>query len=537
MPHPNHHIDKEARRASDLRVAQIAQEIIPILSLEGQAFASLPFGRDGRQLFPLHSIHVRDWIVNFYLHENGRAPHEHTVRTVIRNLEAIAHAGRKDILPVYHRIGAFGHRTGPILTDPSVIVLDLANDDGEVILITPHYSEVTFGGPYCFTRGNHMMPQATPTPDPAPEALSKLRQLLNPATTKDWHRFLIWTLAALRGAAACPILTIQGEPGSGKTTAAHMLKRLIDPSQTPFADPNASERQLTNHAHRHWVFALDAVDRIRPRLARFLNSLASGMGIQVREPYDRHEPTSIHLQRPIVLTVNQPLASTGDPLGAKALPVTLAPLTPETRRPETELWKEFQELLPSLLALLCTALSTALRNFPKTKLTRHPNHADAALWATCAAEALGLTPEEILAALDPDPPPDDDPGLTAAVEQHMDGRQSWTGTATQLMNQLSADVLPPTPKDLSLKLRRRAAHYAKSGLTIAFRRTGTARSITITKQFHANSAKVRHRTCSRRQRHQSVQTKAPRRHRPAQIGPAIVQWRKREFPARVCLRV
>ena len=217
MPHPNHHIDKEARRASDLRVAQIAQEIIPILSLEGQAFASLPFGRDGRQLFPLHSIHVRDWIVNFYLHENGRAPHEQTVRTVIRNLEAIAHAGRKDILPVYHRIGAFGHRTGPILTDPSVIVLDLANDDGEVILITPHYSEVTFGGPYCFTRGTHMMPQATPTPEPAPDTLDRFRQLLNPATTKDWHRFLIWTLAALRGAAACPILTIQGEPWTEPT--------------------------------------------------------------------------------------------------------------------------------------------------------------------------------------------------------------------------------------------------------------------------------------------------------------------------------
>ena len=180
--------------------------------------------------------------------------------------------------------------------------------------------------------------------------------------------------------------------------------------------------------------------------------------MHLKQPYDPHDPVALHIERPVLLTVqpeSDPLDSGS--LRTRTLKAALAPLTPQRNLPLMDLWSEFETLLPDLLAVLCTALSTALRSLPNVKRPQIPRLADAALWAIAAAPALGLTEHDILAALDPSQPP-----LVDAVKSFMDGHDGdWDGTATELADALNTEL---SPRGLSQHLRRQVAGLAVIGL-------------------------------------------------------------------------
>ena len=331
------------------------------------------------------------------------------------------------------------------------------------------------------------------SPDPAhtQQILARFRTLLNPATTRDFHRMLIWLLAAARGSGPAPILALQGPAASGKSTATHFLRQLLDPSQGPHADHTARNRDLFEHALRNWIVAFESVRRLSPRVADFINSLAGGVTAHVRQPHDPHDPAAIFLQRPIIMNLQpakpseskdkDPLAAHGDSLPARTLRANLAPLSKEQRLGTDQLSDEFKELQPELLALLCTAVSVALKNLADVNPAYLPPLADAALWAIAAAPALGLTEEEILDAFEMEPDPDEPPNLAQQVEDFMQDKEAWTGTATDLLNALPGGIGPKTPKLLSDQLRRSIDELAALGLTIDFKRTKCERTITITR--------------------------------------------------------
>jgi hypothetical protein len=105
----------------------------------------------------------------------------------------------------------------------------------------------------------------------------------------------------------------------------------------PYADPYSSSRSLTSHARRNWLFIFDNILRLTARQAQFVNSLATGVSVQLKQPRDAHQPVDLQIQRPIILTVQSPrtrkgedpLAAAGPGLPERALRVNLAPVTPE----------------------------------------------------------------------------------------------------------------------------------------------------------------------------------------------------------------
>ena len=341
-------------------------------------------------------------------------------------------------------------------------------------------------GPLPPGRASPSKPPSPPAPSPPPKCppnsqtappsdspLDTLRGTLNLGAPNgpDWLRCLAWLLAALRTNGPFPILILRGPSGSGKSTAARILRALIDPSAAPFTPLPGSARQLLALARLNWVLAFDHVSTLSPQIADTLCRLTSGVGVAHCEP-GQPEPLQLFLKRPILLTVTDRWTPPPD-IAARALIVTLPPLTEDTRRPDHEIASTILEAFPKILGALCTAVSQALACPPQSTASS-TRHASALAWAQAAAPALNCTPREMTVAFNAPPPPDP---FVDAVRKLLDRTPRWSGAATELLKLLP---LCQNPQVLSKKLNQSILPLADAGIDVQFRRLpGGARVIDL----------------------------------------------------------
>jgi hypothetical protein len=177
--------------------------------------------------------------------------------------------------------------------------------------------------------------------------------------------------------------------------------------------------------------------------------------------------------------------------------LTSAPIPDERRRPEADLWADFEAARPRILGALLNAFAVDLSRLPQTHLPALPRMADFALWATACEEGLWLAgtfwsaySSNVANAagkiIDGDL-------VAASVMALMVTQPVWTGTATDLLRAVrrvaSEDVVesicwPDSPMALAGRLRRAVTVLRKIGIDISFERDGgreRARMIHITR--------------------------------------------------------
>ncbi len=176
-------------------------------------------------------------------------------------------------------------------------------------------------------------------------------------------------------------------------------------------------------------------------------------------------------------------------LAARALTIELPPIQPQHRRTEADLWSDFEQARPGLLGALCTALSVALRGAPPgappgpgaTRVQTLPFFADAAAWAVAAAPGIGVSQDEMLAALAPAPPKPADP-VASALCDFLRDRSGWAGPATELLALLPpacGAAWPRTPKGLSQHLTKLAPSLEAAGVRIELSHSHGRRRIRV----------------------------------------------------------
>ena len=195
--------------------------------------------------------------------------------------------------------------------------------------------------------------------------------------------------------------------------------------------------------------------------------------------------------RPVILNGIEDIVTRPD-LADRAIFLTLEPILEERRRPEAELWEEFNAERPRILGVLLDAVVMGLRMLPQTRLERPPRMADFALWATACETALwpagtfwsaycGNRDEAVEAVIEADP-------VASAVRAIMTTRTVWTGTASDLLGALAEVVgeriansktWPDNARALSGRLRRAATFLRKIGIMIEYTKEGRARTRTI----------------------------------------------------------
>jgi hypothetical protein len=359
------------------------------------------------------------------------------------------------------------------------IYIDLCNDAWEAVEISGSGWGVVQDPPVRFRRSKAMQPLPHPVPG---MPISRLRNLINVGDDRNWILLLSWLVAACRPQGPYPILILQGEQGSAKSTTARLLRKIIDPVTAPLRTPPREERDLLIAANNSWVVAYDNISDIPQWLSDALCRLATGGGFSTRELYTDTDEVILDLTRPVILNGIDHLAERPD-LADRSIFLNLPRIDETARRQEAELHAAYELERPYILGALFTAVSVAVARLPDVELPQKPRMADFALWAAAAAPALGFDSDEFVNAyagnradavqetLDSDP-------VSAAIVVLINEKQSdgeWGGTARDLLADLEKCVddrvkksaaWPKTPRGISGRLRRLVTFLREFGIEV-----------------------------------------------------------------------
>jgi hypothetical protein len=387
----------------------------------GTAFADLLINGQ-RQTWPIRSKRFRAWLRRRYYQETGSALSAAAIKSTLDLLEARAQFDAPE-RAIHVRVAE----------QAGYIYLDLADEDWRAVEIGSGGWRVIGHPPVRFRRAAGMLPLPVPEADGSIEALVPL---LNLASRNDLVLVVMWLLATLRSRGPYPLLAISGEQGSAKTVLSKLLKALIDPNAAPVRALAREERELMIAANHSYLLAFDNLSALPSWLSDMLCRLASGGSFAVRQLYTDDEEILFQAARPILLNGIEDVVRRPD-LADRAIFLTLAPIRDEQRRPEQELWREFELRRPRILGALLDAAAHGLRELPRIRFEKLPRMADFVLWAMACETAFWPSGTFLRAfeanrraaiegVIDVDP-------VAACVRAIMADRSSWTGSAADLL--------------------------------------------------------------------------------------------------------
>ena len=466
-----------------LRIAAAAPAVL-FHSPDGTPFATITVG-DHAENHPVQSKSFARWLRRGFYAECGTPPSSEGLQAALGLLEAMAdYDGPTE--PVYVRVAGLDDPTDP---DNPVYLLDLCNERWEAVQITRDGWQVVAAPPVKFRRTKSMLPLPTPVPG---GSIDELRKFFNVATDDDWRLVVAFVTAGLRPCGPYPIVAINGEQGSAKSTMSRALRRAIDPHVTLLRCEPKEVRDLMIAATNSWVQALDNISSLPVWLSDALCRLATGGGFATRTLYANDEETHFDAMRPVLLNGIEDVATRCDLLD-RCLVLSLPTIPDDRRREEKPFWREFEAAHPGILGALLDAVVGGLRMLPSVKLDRLPRMADFARWGEAVGRALGWDEGAFLRAYESNRASANEVAIEAspvalAVRGLMAEETTWEGPASELLVRLAGIAGEATTRDrtwptsanaLSGKLRRAAPALRKCGVEVLFSRSTKRRTIVV----------------------------------------------------------
>jgi len=438
----------------------------------GRAFIDIEI-QGHRETWPIRGKQLRAWLRRRYYEQTGEALGVETIRSMLDLLEARAQFDAPERM-IHVRVAECEGR----------IYLDLGDKEWRAVEISADRWRIIGSPPVRFRRAPGMLPLPAPQRGGSIEALAPL---LNLPASNDFVMTVAWLLAALRPSGPYPLLAVIGEQGSAKTALTKILRALVDPNTAPARSLPREERDLMIAANNGHVLAFDNLSGLPFWLSDALCRLAGGGSFALRQLFTDEDEILFHATRPAILNGIEDLVCRAD-LADRAIFLALEPISDSWRRPEKELWREFEMARPRILGALLDGAVHGLQRLPHIRLEKLPRMADFALWGT-ACETAFWPSGTFLHAYDVnrratiDGVIEADPVATF-VREIMAERNTWAGKASDLLharpgakNALNRMAGWPTnPRALAARLRRCQAFLRAAGIEIAFSREGRAGS-------------------------------------------------------------
>jgi hypothetical protein len=468
--------EREERKSQATQLVELADTIEFFHDSDGDAYGR--FNVDGHwEVAVVRSKHFRRWLTRLYYLSEGKSPSSQALQDAINVLEAKG-IFSGPIRQVHIRVA--GHE--------GMIYLDLCNDKWQVAEVSGVGWRVLDESPVMFRRAKAMLPLPTPVQGGSIDELHSYAHM----SDDDWALFRAWLVAALRPFGPYPVLDLQGEHGSGKSTQCRMARALIDPNTAMLRSEPREPRDLMIAAKNGWVLAFDNLSNIPAWQSDCLCRLSTGGGFSTRTLYENDEEMIFNSQRPLIINGIDGVATRADLLD-RCLLLNIPRIEHDQRRPEAELWASFEAARPRILGALLSAVSCAIRVTPHVKLPALPRMADFAIWATAAEPALGLESGQFIATYQSNRDAGNEVALEAspvgkAVSDFVAGIGEWCGTSTDLLEQLDAQTdektkrlksWPKTAQVLGGAIKRLAPNLRTAGVGIEFGRRGRRGTRTI----------------------------------------------------------
>ena len=446
---------------------------------DGDCFASMTI--DGhRETHSLKSQKSKDWL--------GRRLFETIKKT----------PGSQSLQDATNTLGGFASFDGEriethvrIAQHEDAIYLDLCDDRWQAIEIDSSGWRVVETPPVHFTRPRGL----TALPEPLTGGgVDLLRDFINIESDDEFNLLLAYLVHSLQPTGPYTVLVLNGQQGSGKSTASEMIRSLVDPSIAPLRSAPRDQHDLMIAASNGRLVCYDNLSTIPYWLSDALCRLSTGGGMSCRKLYSDNEETLFFACLPILINGIDSLTERSD-LISRVVRITLPTLDRSKCKQPSILWEEFERARPRILGALLDAVSCALKNFDSVELPELPRMADFAVWTVAAAPALGFEGEDFLRAYNQNRADDVEIALDGSIvapvlRAWIAERGSWSGTASDLLELLTQKAdntanrkgWPSKANSLSGQLKRLAPNFRAVGIEIAFgRETSGIRQITVKK--------------------------------------------------------
>ena len=459
-------------------LSHLASSARLLRSTDGRFCAQVDVG--GRlEIFKLRSPAFRDWLIAGYVMYQPEPPSHWAISRVVGVLEAQArfNAGIPD---VFVRVGASGGE--------SAYFLDLGDSSGQAVVIREDGWCVVERPSVDFIRPAGMQPMPAPVRGGSIELLRRYVNL----TDAEFRLTLAWVTAAMRPVGPYPILVLNGQYGSGKSSLAKILRLLVDPQDGPALLLPESTRDMMATAVNGWLLVYENISVIPRRLSDGLCQLAFGGGFASRALYTNDERSVMYAQRPAILVGIDNFVVRAD-LRDRSVINNLTPIPRARIRTERTFWPDFHADYPQILGALLDAIAGGLRELPNVNLKELPRMADFAEWGEAVCRGLGWGSNTFVstydknrkeaseAMLDGSPVAEivlqlarSEPNLTTPVSElhakltHLAGKAIATSAGW-----------PKTPILFSQELRRLVPQLRVHGLCATFDRRTEGRYVTL----------------------------------------------------------
>lgn len=454
------------RRSQATKLVELAQDVECFHAPDGVPYTRLE--REGHhETWPLRSSAFRAWLAGAYYRTYRGAAGGGSLRDALEVLAARAlFAGAET--PVYVRVAGEGE----------AIYLDLGDPQWRAVRITAAGWEIVADPPVRFRRPKGLLALPAPVRSGSIEQLRPFVNVRGDDHDAQWHLFVGCLLAAFRPDGPYPILALNGEQGTAKSTAARVHRRLIDPNKSATRPTPRDERDLAIAASNGAVISLDNLSFVPDWLSDALCRVSTGLGFGTRTLYENDEETLFDACRPIVINGIGVLGTRSDLLD-RTIELDLPRIPDTARRDETAFWSAFERERPTILGALLDAVAGALSRWDKVHLERAPRMADFARWVVAAEPTLRWPPGSFLRAYTGNRDAVHEIALDASLIVEplrvLLEAGDYCGTATELLDRLVAIVgetathrrgWPRNPTALSRELARLAPNLRAVGIEV-----------------------------------------------------------------------
>lgn len=377
------------------------------------------------------------------------------------------------------------------------LLIDMANQQQEVIRVTPKGWEIVRLDMPLFKRYAHQMEILRPEPDGSLDELS----YFFPFKDEDVQMLVtIWLCGVPLEGILRPGLLIEGPPKSAKTSTSTKLRDLFDPSATSSLSMSASREELVRLLDHQAVPVFDNLTNLPRRISDELCRAITGGGFVKRKLFSNDEDILYQFTRTFIINgINIP-ANFPDLLD-RCLIIKLNRLSESEQAAKggkEAFDRKFYEARPRILGAVLSVLSETMKIRPEIEADSLERMDDWVLWGSGIAEVLGYGIERFREAYrrnisyQHEAVADTDPLCQVLGRFVSANGEHWQGKPTELYSSLAAIAedqglnreqgWPRASNAMTRRLRELETTLRGIGISLTTHRTKSERMVTIHRQ-------------------------------------------------------